>query len=600
MIMLGLPAHRMICLNQIPGVAMCIAGDCAAYVSVDLHSECLDWLGGQWQPCTQATPDSRWLIVGRHALDSKTMAITMLASQEQMDSREVVERVAWCGDGLHAIMLVTLDLDRKVQQMRVWHVTSGTLTASLGCCCVPVVFRKVDREELYSMGMYVSCEMQSVLIPESQTAASLCKLPGLERIAQFDGPVVDGEAATLLSLGWADHGCLIVMLWQVWQTDDAVVVMVHSGSDGSLCHTLRLKPHDPDGPDPALKDHAVDAFSVCPDQPAAAIAWAHDVDALCHLAVIDLTTGTQRLLQRFSPQLAEGICYCRGDIGDVEFAWSPSGQHLMVQGGVDVGDDLQNWAIFTSPSGRFCEFPQQYPHKEIPVWSSSPTLCLIGDGRRPINAVDLSTDPIRPLPSFGSPTMQPASQCAILHPQRCVFCPGTRDVIYLESIGGPKHPITHWKFNASTSSSTSQIVPGFSIELKAAFAARHVAWQPSIKSAAIYALAERRKDAAVHLIDAKKHRRLFTWTSDKLIGILHDSYNLPKDAESKDAKKAVKTIKEMAGQMQASFAHYPASLAWSSDGKRLAVTTLICTVILSFAPDQAVLQPGPVIKGTQL
>ncbi len=579
---------------------MCVAGDCAAYearLSLDLHGGHRNLAPGQWQPCTQANPDSRWLLLGRHALDAKAMAFTMLASREetesrekveQMESREKVEWAVWCGDGLHALMLVTPAAHRDAQQMRVWHVPSGTLTASLGCCRIPIVFRKVDSEEACPVDMYMSCKRQTALIPESQTAVSLCKLPGLDRIAQFIGPEVDGEAATLLSLGWADHGCLIVTVWQARQSGDAVVVMVHSGSDGSLCHTLCFKPNDPDGLTPLLDRHAVDAFSVCLDGPAAALAWRHDLYCLSHLAVIDLTVGTKRLLHQPSPQLRHGIRYHRGNNGYVKFAWAPGGEHLMVQGVVGLGDEEESWAIFTSPAGRFCDFPPQYSHNVAPLWSSSHPLCFIGDGLRPMNAVDLSTDPVRPLPYFGSPIMQHASQCAILHPQRCVFCPGTRDVIYLESIGGPKHPITHWEFNASTSSSTSHIVPGFRTELKGAFTARHVAWQPSIKSAAIYALAERSKDAAVYLIDAKKHRRLLTWTSDKLASMLHDSYNIAIDVESRDGKVIMQAIERLADKIRLCCSLLPASLAWSSDGKRLAVTTPACTVILSFAPEQAV------------
>ena len=208
---------------------MCVAGDCATYearLSLDLRAEHLKLAPGQWQPCTQASPDSRWLLLGRRALDSKTMAFTMLASEEeiqsrdeveQMESRERVEWAVWCADGLHALMLVTPDVHRQAQQMRVWHVTSGTLTASLGCCRIPTVFRTVDSEEPCPMDMYVSCKRQTVLIPESLAAVSLCKFPGLARVAQFDSPVVGGEAATLVSLGWAHHGCLIVMVWEARQ-----------------------------------------------------------------------------------------------------------------------------------------------------------------------------------------------------------------------------------------------------------------------------------------------------------------------------------------------------------------------------------------------
>ena len=59
------------------------------------------------------------------------------------------------------------------------------------------------------------------------------------------------------------------------KTDDAVVVMVHSGSDGSLCHTLRLKPHDPDGRDARSEGSCGRCIFGLPGSTlSAAIAWA--------------------------------------------------------------------------------------------------------------------------------------------------------------------------------------------------------------------------------------------------------------------------------------------------------------------------------------
>ncbi len=86
-----------------------------------------------------------------------------------------------------------------------------------------------------------------------------------------------------------------------------------------------------------------------------------------------------------------------------------------------------------------------------------------------------------------------------------------------------------------------------------ALAVENMAWQPTLKSAATYILAERKENASLHLIDAKRHRRLITWTSE-----------------------------QMASMLQRPMSLGYASLAWSCDGNKLAVITRTGTAILSF------------------
>ena len=52
----------------------------------------------------------------------------------------------------------------------------------------------------------------------------------------------------------------------------------------------------------------------------------------------------------------------------------------------------------------------------------------------------------------------------------------------------------------------------------------HMAWHRTLKSAATYTLAEVRKHVAVHLVDAKMHLRLITWSSMELAGILQEVF----------------------------------------------------------------------------
>ena len=100
-----------------------------------------------------------------------------------------------------------------------------------------------------------------------------------------------------------------------------------------------------------------------------------------------------------------------------------------------------------------------------------------------------------------------------------------------------------------TQSSSRHIMPQSSGKL---FDARSIAWHPTLKSGAIYATAEI-GEPAVHLISAKRHRFLMTWTPKQLTGI-------PAESLSKS----------------------PPRLAWSPDGNKLAISNSNGAVILRF------------------
>ena len=82
----------------------------------------------------------------------------------------------------------------------------------------------------------------------------------------------------------------------------------------------------------------------------------------------------------------------------------------------------------------------------------------------------------------------------------------------------------------------------------------HVAWHPTmVKSSTIYALAAGQDEYDVHLIDAKLHKRLMTWTSKYLVSIL-ENFSMED----------------------------PPELAWSTDGTKLAIVSATGTIVLPF------------------
>ena len=496
-----------------------------------------------WQPGSTETAGSRWLVVGDWALDVET-GVTM-------DLRHGSEClwVVWCADGIHAAMLQAMKEGFCYRRISVCHVASGMQTASLNCDptgkAIPRQGRAAQRD---SAEMYVSCNAKAILFPESLQAVSLCRLPSLERVAQLVSPEVAGvmdEPPELYSMGWAAQGSLIAICWH-WHsvaTDGRHCVTVYAAPDGCLLHTLLVPVSG--------TDHWYDlGFSVCPDQPLAAVLGRNDDS---DVVLVRLDSGMLQGLKR--PMAMEDPW---SKCGEVAIMWAPGGQHLMLQ--VDTARDIYDWAIFATSTGEWCG-PQCGAKwmSEPPVWPSSGSICLFA-GDSDTQGLDFTSNPPSHIRYFDCHSYKTdfafdASDCA--------FVPGTQDLIQFEGDpyeGDPyveEHStstaVHHWMRNYSTKITLHHEVPGFSMLLKGSLSANGIAWHPIMKPA-IYALTEQRANAAVHLIDTRRHCRLITWT-----------------------------CKELERVLQQPFSGAPVLAAWSPDGKKLAVVNRAGTVILNFA-----------------
>ena len=542
-----------------------------ASAPIQLHGYNISCL--KWQPCSVAAAGSSWLVAGDFALDTHTLDVTTLAPEGW------VRWLVWCQDGIHAVLLhVRTKRDFEEEwRIRVWNVASGTLTGSLDCAPFP-------RQHLHAANMLpdestaemlVPSEAQAILVPQSAKVISLCKLPCLHKVAHIIGPDLDGAPTVLNGMGWAARGSLIALAWQA--ADNATVVTVHAGSDGSLHYTLRLEPHIAEeyDPEPNLRESGFrfvlryrfpGAFAVCPDLPRAAIAWSFG-DYIIHVALIDLANGTQITLKRRRiGESWEDVRYTTWDIVEIKFAWAPGGQHLMVHAIPDEegpAREDQNWAIFDASSGECCgPLPQSHCFDEPPVWSSQGTLCLVGSGDRDSNALvalDFSAKPPIEKTYFSRSVGEPPIDSG---PKACAFVPGSQDLVHFVDEAGPGSPkhgigsIKHWTYNPSTGSSSCHEVTGFGAATEFQSLLDNIAWHPTLTSAGLYAVSSRGKDASVHLIDAKRHCRLSMWTSAELATILQAPPTPP------------------------SLAVY--SMKWSPDGKSLAVLTSSSTIILKF------------------
>ena len=490
----------------------------------------------KWQPCTAAAGDSRWLLVGRHALDSETLTAMTLG----IEGAEV-RWVAWCRDGIHAVLLqITGRGEGSRQHISVYHVPSGTETASQACAGEPDLDWKENSDG------YVPPGADSVLVPASPCAVNLCRLPGLDRVAQLAGPHEAGVPATLINMGWAAQGSLIAIAWVTSRIELSAAVTVHSGLDGQLLHTLYPELQIPEE---NMGGFTFLAFGVCPDQPAAAIAW--KVDSCSFVLLINLATGTCTALRRPSAH-GEGQSYSVFNPEAYDFLWAPHGRHLVVHQTLDMDRDLQDWAVFATASGELCRVPCTSHHfDDPPNWSSDGTLCLFGEA---FSISDLSVDPPAELPYFSGSLDEAHNRP---RPNRCAFVPGTKDLVSFTGTRRLDQPVDHWVCDASTGRSLRHTIPG----LRGGLLDGHeddMAWHPSLKAAAasICALAECWQTAAVHLIDAKRHERLITWTSNELAAIL-----------------------ETPGSLDSS------CIAWSPHGQMLAIVNFMGTIIFDFASE---------------
>ncbi len=76
------------------------------------------------------------------------------------------------------------------------------------------------------MEMHMPCKAQAVLVPEALHVVSLRRLPSFDSMARIAAPEFGGQPASLLCMGLADHGGLIVVVWEA--ADAEVGVTVHS------------------------------------------------------------------------------------------------------------------------------------------------------------------------------------------------------------------------------------------------------------------------------------------------------------------------------------------------------------------------------------
>ena len=428
---------------------------------------------------------------------------------------------------------------RVTMQISVCDVASGRLTESRRCQVMPM--RGVlDAEDTWTM--LVSSTAHAVLVPESQQAVSLCQLPSLDVVAQLVGPAVAGAPATLVSVAWAAHGSLVAILWHA--ADLNVTLTVHSGFDGTLLRTLWLGQHAPE-----MKD-SFHTLAACSSQPFAAVIWSSQ--ELIHVVLMDLATGTHRFLRRPAAD-SPGDSYSKKGMEHEEYEiyWAPQGQHLVVSKTLFHTEHptLQvDCSIFAAPSGEWRGLMSQHGYispNAAPIWSSQGNLCLGGDQA---TLLDLSAKAPVKLQLFNAPANDSPTRFSR---NQWAFAPGAQHLVQFEYRSGIS-PITHWVYAASAKTCVRHEVLGIS---QKPFCHRRTVWHPTFKRRPIYAcaVADPERSCAVYLIDAARHRLLTTWTPQQL-----------------------------AGMLQSSVPQGPPSLAWSADGKKLAIANRFGTIILNF------------------
>ncbi len=490
-----------------------------------------------WQPISAAAADSRLFVVGNQVINSKTMAIGSLAPKGKL------QWLAWCSDGLHAVMLLISDTfsEQQWQQLRVYHVASCTLAASLDCKCPDVPRCRTYPKEMYVN--QIAGGARAVLVPYSQHNVSLCSLPSLSKKAELMIPELAGQPARVLHMGWADHDSHIAIVWQSTdQVSSELVVTVYSGLEGNLhqSHHIKLQVWDLG----CVVPNMFQAFVTNPNKAAAAIAWldrAGDV----YVVLIDLVSGMQKNLMHPNPPDVQNCrIYCHYEVlrkAELNLRWSLMGQYLIVH----ANRAMEGCSIYECPSGEICGAPDSWHDLEEDrlVFTSRHPFCIVGEDLDGGDGISSSSTPAQLLPYFASSSVDRSTSNFYLdvHPYRCEVVPGTRNVIRFGDWDRPDVPICHWTVDPSTGRTVRHDVPGFD-QAAGIFLWNSLAWQPTLKATAIYAVAEWTPNVAVHLIDAISHRRLLSWTSASLTR-----------------------------QLQTPVSVKQAKLSWSCDGKQLAI-----------------------------
>ena len=196
---------------------------------------------------------------------------------------------------------------------------------------------------------YVSSEAQAVLVPRSH---SLRTLPSLDERAQLSCPVLEDACRTLYDLGWADHGSLVVMAWCLHRSPTAMLVAVHSSSDGSCRNTLlldRIQP--PVGPVEYGASRSC-TFSVCSDQPVVAVTCA----MTAYMLLLNLATCMETVIMRRDHLK----CYLH---------WAPQGRHLMLREVCDEDEECVRWLCVDTASCQVLDFQHWDEDRDDTCWS---------------------------------------------------------------------------------------------------------------------------------------------------------------------------------------------------------------------------------------
>ena len=502
----------------------------------------------EWQPASSVAAGSRWLIVGNGALDVESRATTDLS--HGWDALWV----RWCIDGIHAVLLQVIKGSCCINdpvRISVCHVPTGTQIASLNCNARPKGTIGSWSHGEDSAEMYVSSEAEAVLVPQAPQIVSMCRLPSLEKIAQLNAPEAasGGNApAAMHSMGWAAHGSLIAIAWHAAEGHNAVTVF--SGSDGSLLHTFHVLQSED-------CSEGFTEFTVCPDQPLAAAGCSRNYS---ETVLLHLDSGAVTALRRPEWRMSSG-----GD--EVELRWAPGGQHLMMHVTHDSDGECQAWGMFTTSDGEWCDKAAGGGESfASPIWSSTGSLCLLSGART--GALDCTTIPPVGLQYFNRDLDEDELDMCFTK-AHYAFVPGTRNLIQFAGDRFRQHqslisPVHHWVYDASTKSSLHHAVPGLGFVLRSgpndyheqwsSLNAHGIAWHPTAKPAAIYALAEQRPNGAVNLVDTKEHSRVITWPYNELQDILQQPFE------------------------RGSFL-----ATWSPDGRKLAIVNGAGTVIMNFS-----------------
>ena len=374
---------------------------------------------------------------------------------------------SWCCKGTH--LLSSEDVGNERLAIRVVHASTGHLIAGPISC---QIYRCTQ-----SPTDYLSPDGCAIALPGPMRTVDLCTLPSLEPRASLGRPrpqiPAPSEPAPLW-VGWTAQD-LVITVWGLGHNWTLLQLTVHASSNGALVHSIEL------------------ALDGTEDPEADAVIQISSGQSFVSFTGLE-PCGTTLLLDA-----AAGIVH-RVAAGRMTPSWAPNGDLMFLPG--------HPGKIVVASSGLVAAEVPSTRHlsgHHLVLWSPGSDLCLLRGTMQLINPTSPTGQQVQcVLDTADQGDMTPISMSFSPCGGVLVSCLKGKAARPLWVKNLPENScMKHWVLDPDSQGSSSGILraPG-------TWDGHRLAWHPALRRC-LYAKVQQ---GSVHLIDARRHRIVCTWT----------------------------------------------------------------------------------------